>query len=408
MLSTDILISFAFMALLFLRHVAILKRPNKINYAPLMLGIGGIATLIHFIVYSHATEITPLLKESLFPFLVALLFYMVMNVLNQTKESDEAKQRERFLSLLVQELSELKSFMLELEHRMLEFSQENISRQEELREAFKKDVEALSLILKNQKEFTKRFEMLEQWHNDVKEAFEHFSKVQLPELDAMVHKHIDVLRVAEQEHYNKLSHLLRDTMDTRGNLLQEVQSAQEQMQGLETRVESIGESIVKTVKEHFSHLTKEFEGEMVSLKLHAEGVKTTLYEDEALLGNIRSESEMIVKQMVLSSKQMQELEKYFSSIYSLVSKLQLIVDEINVLQRDYSQEKTELSKLLELEKNEKRAYTQQIEMIEKKLDSLQKQHQTASEQIQEQTKFLARRAKVQQSYGEVDDFKGTV
>jgi len=415
MLSTDILISFAFMALLFLRHVAILKRPNKINYAPLMLGIGGIATLIHFIVYSHATEITPLLKESLFPFLVALMFYIVMNILNQTKESDEAKQREEFAVLLVKELTQLKNFMLDLENRMMEFSKENMARQESLREEFKKDVESLELILKNQNEFTKRFEELEEWHKDVNNSFEHFSNVQMPELDSMVHKHIDLLRVAEQEHYNKLNTLLSKAMEERVDLEVELEILQKEMQKIQTMSESIAKSIVSSTKQHFTHLTQDLSGELVSLKLHAEGVKTTLYEDETILADIRKESEIIVKQMALSSKQMQEIQKQTTTLHTLMSKLELLTNELDVLKSDYLQAELTLSSVLQKftgsEEREKEVIIDQIknmlllldEKIEKKIDELRNHYKITTEHMHEQAQFLAKRAQLQKGYTDLED-----
>jgi hypothetical protein len=415
MLSIDILISFAFMALLFLRHVAILKRPNKINYAPLMLGIGGIATLIHFIVYSHATEITPLLKESLFPFLVALMFYIVMNILNQTKESDEAKQREEFSALLVRELSQLKSFMLELENRMLEFSKENMARQESLREEFKKDVESLELVLENQKVFTKRFEELELWHKDVHRAFEEFSTKQLPELDAMVHKHIDVLRVAEQEHYNKLNELLEKAMQGRGDLQKEIANLQSEMQKVQSISETIASSIVKSTKQQFGHITEELAGELVSLKLHAEGIKTTLYEDENILTNVRSESEMVLKQMVLSSNQMQEVQKYVTSIQTLLSTLQSLSSELEVMKLDYIKAQAELSSMLQnfssSEEDKREIVVKQIakmlknldENLDEKLEMLQKYYQNTSDHIHEQAQFLAKRAQLFKGYSDLED-----
>ena len=42
MFDIDLLIAFAFMALLFLRQISILKQPNKINYASLIIIIGTI------------------------------------------------------------------------------------------------------------------------------------------------------------------------------------------------------------------------------------------------------------------------------------------------------------------------------------------------------------------------------
>jgi len=89
MFATDLLLAFTFMGILFLRQIAILKQPNKINYAPLMIGIGAISSLVHFIINPEFTETLLLIRESIFPFLVALLLYIVMNILHQTQVSQK-------------------------------------------------------------------------------------------------------------------------------------------------------------------------------------------------------------------------------------------------------------------------------------------------------------------------------
>jgi len=95
MFHNDLLIAFAFMALLFLRQIVILKHPNKINYAPLMVGIGSIATVVHFIIHPDTSDVILLLRESLFPLLVSLLLYIVMNILHQTQISETARSQEK-------------------------------------------------------------------------------------------------------------------------------------------------------------------------------------------------------------------------------------------------------------------------------------------------------------------------
>ena len=118
MFESDLLLAFAFMAVLFLRQIAILKRPNKINYAPLMIGIGAISTLVHFIIHPDTSNVILLFRESLFPLLVALLLYIVMNIMHQTQVSENARHQEEFSKVLVKELSELKEFILEIEEKM--------------------------------------------------------------------------------------------------------------------------------------------------------------------------------------------------------------------------------------------------------------------------------------------------
>jgi hypothetical protein len=401
MLSTDILISFAFMALLFLRHVAVLKKPNKINYAPLMLGIGGIATLIHFIVYSHATEITILLKESLFPFLVALLFFIVMNILNQTKEYDLAKEQKAFSLTLVQELSDLKSFMLDLETRMMEFSKENFTHLQELREEFQNDVKLLSEILKNQESFTKKFDEMKQWHTEVDEAFKHFTAVQMPELDNMVHKHIDVLRIAEQDHYNKLSLLLKNAVESRIDISQDIEDLREKLIAMQSLSEKIATEIVAKTHNRLTQLTEDTKGEMVSLKLHAEGIKTTLYEDENILAKIRQESELIMQEMVLSSKQMQELQKESSLLHTLVNQLLVLVEDVESVKSDYIKTQSQLYNIAQdMQKQAQKEQKFLIEKIEENVAKICQENKNSGEELSKNVEFLAKQAKLKKGYSQ--------
>ena len=104
MFNSDLLLAFAFMALLFLRQISILKQPNKINYAPLMIGIGAISTIVHFIIQPDTSDVVLLLRESMFPFLVSLLLYIVMNILHQTQVSQNARTQEEFTKVLVNEI----------------------------------------------------------------------------------------------------------------------------------------------------------------------------------------------------------------------------------------------------------------------------------------------------------------
>jgi hypothetical protein len=66
------------MALIFLRQISIYKQPNKINYAPLMLGVGAIASVIHFIIAPENQTLIITLKGSFIPILVALMLFIVI------------------------------------------------------------------------------------------------------------------------------------------------------------------------------------------------------------------------------------------------------------------------------------------------------------------------------------------
>jgi len=136
----DLLLALAFMALLFLRQIFILKEPNKINYAPLMIGVGAISSISHFIIHPETINTLLILKESFLPLMVALILYMIMNILHQTQQAQHAKTQHEFTKVLIEQITQLKEFTSELEKKMILNQNEDRKAQEEIREKFKQDI----------------------------------------------------------------------------------------------------------------------------------------------------------------------------------------------------------------------------------------------------------------------------
>ncbi len=247
MFHNDLLIAFIVMGILFLRQIAILKRPDKINYAPLVLAIGVIATLVHFILHTQYTDILLLVKESLFPLLFALILYVIMNIFHQTQQSQLMKL------------------------------------QEEYRRKFQEEIRILY----------EKFESMEAV----------FSEMKLAELENIIHTQLDIQRVEEQD-------------------------------------------IVLQTSNKLSALIKAFENEILLLKSHAGSIDTTLSESETKLLNVKNQSEMIIKQIVLSVKNMQELEKTTANFPKIFSQLNSVIQEIETIKSDYITSQTELENLL--------------------------------------------------------------
>jgi len=414
MFESDLLVAFAFMAVLFLRQIVILKRPNKLNYAPLMIGIGAIATLVHFILHPDTSNVILLFRESLFPLLVSLLLYIVMNIMHQTQLSENARHQEEFSKVLVQELSQLKAFILEIEEKMNRAQEEERISQAEIRVKFKDDIKALDTIQANQNKFIDKFDEMEAWHKDVTKGFEHFREVQLPELDNVVHKHIDILRVAEQDHYNKLNGLLQHAVESRGDISEDIEELKESIKGMKNLSKDIANSITKHTLAQLSGVTKAFESQLILLKTHTEGVNTSLHESETTLSSIRTQSEIIMKQMVLSSDKMQELQDKNSSLHDVYSTLTEVIQDIEAVKSDYVKAQAQLGVIvndLSTTKDEQlRAMQKEIETLSESLaikidESLEKLHEhynIADGEITQSVQILAKRAKLKSGYGEFE------
>ncbi len=414
MFDIDLLIAFAFMALLFLRQISILKQPNKINYASLIIVIGAIGGVIHFILHPDTGDVILLLRESFIPFLVGLLLYIIMNIMHQTQESQSARTKDEFSKVLVSEISNLKEFMSELESRMRSSQQEDQRVQADVRGKFQEDIKALDTIKENQAKFLDKFDEMESWHQNVSKEFEHFTEVQMPELDNVVHKHIDILRVAEQDHYNQIKSTLSKAVESRGDMSGEIEELKVNLESIKNISDTIANSITEQTLQQLSGVTKAFENQIIALKSHAESVRTSLSEGDSTLDNIRTQSEMIMKQMSLSSHKMDALEKQNDGLHDIYTNIKDLMKDMEMVKSDYVKSQSQLlqiSQELSTSKDEQvDALKIQVESlssvltakIDESLEKLHEHYHIADEDITQSVQILAKKAQLKSGYTELD------
>ncbi len=413
MFDIDLLVAFAFMGLLFLRQISIIKQPNKINYAPLMIGIGTISGTIHFIAHPEASQSLLVLKESLFPILVSLILYVIMNILHQTQQAQHSKIEYEITKEFLEQFSQLKEFNNELEKRLILNQNDERQSEEHLRGKFKHDIKMLDAILENQNKFLENFEQMRDWYKNVSKSFEKFTEVQLPSLDNVVHKHIDILRIAEQDHFNKVKGTLSQAMQSRESIKTELDDLRENLLAISNISQTIAKSVTKHTNEQLSEIVRPFEKEMLSLKSHTEGVNTSLYESESKLHNIQERSELIMNQMNLSSKKMQELQAQNSSLHDIYTMMRDLIRDIEGVKSEYVKSQSQLSLIVDdfktSREDEAVAYRAQMQdflltlnsemqVLFKKLNT----HNTQPEDVTSNLKFLSKQAQLKNRYSDLE------
>jgi len=413
-LDNDLLIAFAFMILLFLRQISILKQQNKINYAPLMLGIGSISGVIHFIIHPEIIDMLLILRESLLPFLVSLFLYIVMNILHQTKQSNQTKMQHEFTTTLIEQMTQLKEFTSELEKKMILNQNEDRAAQEEVREKFKQDIKALDIIQVNQTKFLEKFDQMQIWHDNVTNTFENFTNVELPSLDNVIHEHIDILRVAEQDHFNKVKITLDKAVQSRGSIVDDIEKVKEKLFNMSNLSQNIAQEIVDDTNQKLSNVTQPFEKQITLLKSHAEGINISLYESENILGSIKEQSEMLMKQMVLSSNKMNELKEDNSNLFDIYTTMKELMSDIEVIKSEYVKSQAQLSMIIKEFKESKDGEIDNIKeqmeslivilttKVDNSLEKLHNHYHIANEDISKSVQFLAKQAQVKSSYQDSD------
>jgi len=401
MFDSDLLIAFGIMGVLFLRQIAILKEPNKIDYAPLLLGIGTVSSIIHFMIHPDTNDLLLLSRESLVPLLVAVILYIILNILHQTQDSLESRHEDEFGRLLVQEISQLKRFILDLEERMNTVQRESVQTQREVREKFVEDIGILSSIEVNQKKFLEQFLQLEQWHEDIKILLKYFSEEQVPKLDEVVNRHINIFRISEQDHYNKIQKLLKKAIESRFDISDELHSVEKKLETIVSLTTTVTDKIVTATTQELSFVMKDFEKELLLLKSNAGVVATSLHESENVLINMRTESELVMKQMILSAKKLESVEDFKD-----------VINDIERIQSDYTKSQAKLGFLIkelqmdfkeEIEAIDNRFDNLSQELCEKidsSLENLQKHYHTIGEDVTQKANLLAKQALIHTGYSD--------
>jgi len=255
---------------------------------------------------------------------------------------------------------------------------------------------------------------MQKLHQGVLKEFEKFTEVQLPALDDVVHKHIDILRVSEQDHYNKLKNILGNAVESRSEMAEDMEEIKDNLENMKSISDTIANTITTTTLSQLSQASRSFEKEILSLKSHAEGVKTSLSESETTLDTIREKSELIMKQMVLSSKKMDGLEVQNNGLHNIYTSIKELMQEVEVIKSDYVKSQSQLSLLArEFDLSDKEqidAMKNQIEnlgetlttKIDESLEKLHEHYHIAGDDITQSVQILSKKAQLQKGYAQTN------
>ena len=130
------------------------------------------------------------------------------------------------------------------------------------------------------------------------------------------------------------------------------------MHQLKSLSKDVAKKIVDATLLELSDVVVEFQRQLNTLRAQSEGVSTALSEGENILGNARSKSEMLLKQIVLSSNNMKILEENSRSLSVIYLPIKNLISEIESIKSDYNLAHSELGNLAEL------LTTTQVEQLE--------------------------------------------
>lgn len=401
MFAMDLLSAYVLMALLFLRQMSISKHSNKINYAPLILSIGALFAIIHFILYIQEDNFVEVLKQSASSILLSLFLYMIVNVINQAQKNEEEQSKREFSSSLASKISQMKEYIDVLEDKVAQMREDENLTLFKIREDIKNDLLAQKHIQENQVTFMQQLEVVLVRQNEVVKTLQ-----QLPELDQVMHNHIDLLRIAEQDHFNRIKKAFDQADDNRCNLKEEIADVKEEMHQLKSLSQDVAQKIIDATLAELSDVTLAFQKQLNTLRAQSEGVSTSLFEGENILSSARSKSEMLLKQIVLSLNNMKTVEENTRMLSSVYLPIKNLLSEIESVKADYQSAYQELGVLAKnfvvTEKEQLQVMRERVEELSEKLvekidASLEKLHShyhIASSELSPTVSELSKKAKL--------------
>lgn len=351
------------MSLLFLRHINVYKDRNKINYTPIVIGIGVIMGLLHFVMMGEGEGWLLALRESLLTVIIGVVFAAIMSVMSQTNHVANQYADNLRIQKIDDEIGSLKNLFNTVNGKLGEVAQMEDSTHLQLKNIFKEEIDALNVIQNNQKLFINKIESILVKQQDSMEKFEEFTLTELPSLDNVVHRHIDLLRISEQDHFNQLKNTVKASLEEKKDLNEAIIQIKIMLENLH-KSQSV-EKVIEYLEEEFSRILHDFSRNIQTIGAKSESIVTTLLENEKILKGSREQSELIMQQMVLSSNQMREMSQNSKELNESIKPLGNLFSSAQLLHKEFVLAKSKLMELVvTLEGYEKQEHREMREHLE--------------------------------------------
>ncbi len=396
MYNIDLIVFIIMIVVLFARQVMKSKHSNKIDFAPIIIVLGIMSSIVHIILYPEVQDIVSLFRESLYPLLIALFLYIALNIFNQIQDIEIMVEDEDFEKKLVQQVFELKDTVYKLDLKLVDFFREERSLRNDQDNTAKK-------LLEDIKIFLEKFDALSILYEDVSLSFRNFTEVQMPELDSVVHKHIDILRISNQDQYNHLKNDLHKIVENKKEMINESKNFQSNLTKIQQFSTNITDDMNKSIAKQLLAFKYSLESEIGFLQQNSEQVTHSLDENKLKLQNIKELSELFTQKISFISIQMKELAEDKENILNLEVvkddylkaqiKLEIIANDFKLSEGEQLESMKQQMEFLSESLNEK---------IDNSLSKLHEHYHIADDNISQSVQILSKQAKLQNEYGQFE------
>ncbi len=409
MVDTEIVVFVVLMLLLFFRQFFIYRQASKINYAPIILMLGSLGALLHVLMHGQR-ELDTLFRHSLIPLTVSIVLYIIINILNQTQQRKVLAEREAFQEQLLREMDMIKQDIVLLSEREYHLDRGEHNDTETLQQRLHQEIDALHHLQTTQDERMRKLEtILHKYYRGVR-RIEEFFDTTMPEFDTIIHRHIEILRITEQEHFNRVVGLLdrhQESYATQQSMLQHIQR---EMTLLNERDKKTATAMIEKTTAQLYQVADEFKKQMYQLQASAKIVQDDLNMNAARFKALEEEGEGVLQKIVVLSKkvdaittQADTLLKLEHSVEKVLQERRHIVEEREVLQEEIK----ELKEMLIVSKKDQnklfKALNEEIsrvlnERMQSALDQLHEHYFALQGSHASTLKELASRSKIEKTY----------
>ncbi len=411
MVATENIVVIVLMTLLFLRQFAVFQQTSKINYAPLILILGILGALLHLMMHPHEA-LLDLLREALLPLFIALVFYFILNVLNQTQHSNKVLQHEASQAQLLHDIDAMKQDIAELHEREyhLDDMHTDSNNMHRITQEFQEDITAWQQIQKNQETFVRTFEESMKKYYKSMRNFEEFTDIKMPEFDAIIHRHIEILRIAEQDHFNQIKGALEHYSSAYETLHTGMQDVNKTLLDIKNMHTATANKVMEQAGLELQRLFGSYETRVSHLHAQSESIGVDMNENALLLERLKERSEALNGQIVLVSKKMEMMVQAAETLPSPEHFVSTLAAQRHHIHDEIVELKKEIAVFHELIARSKKEHDQTIddaidalsktlnEKIDHAISKLHEHYMALQNSNASTIKELASRSKMQKTY----------
>jgi hypothetical protein len=398
----------------FWRQLAVLKLQGKINYAPLVLIIGVISSVSLFIFSSHEGELKSDIQYALMPLLIALIFYTVMYLMVQLKFNSARIKQENNEHLQLRLTATIEKHLTLLDEKLSAIASTDERIFDAVQLALKNEFSVFKQLSLQQEKLSQKLEEMYAQEESALSNIQKFISKDALNLDAVVHRHIDLLRIAEQEHFNKLHTLLNEIGEgsAEKQYKEVLASVKEHLHSVGQTVQSSVAEIADEAKEQLKETAQKMAGGLENSKQLSEALMLSLQEYEMKMQELNKQGSKLLQKSDTIHESMEDTYAQSQKIRPVYASLNELVARLMDIYAEYKHAKKELHILAsELGNAEERHF----EIMDKKIDALgedmhakidaslkelQTHYHFAENEVSSTVKTLAAKAQLKKSYSE--------